>query len=118
MFQIRADQYERLDSAILEQQTRKIARRFAKEVEDKDRDLAARTLHYSRDQNIDSLDRLRRLTNREQYQKFLLFAFLQTGIDFSEEDEFRYILDHPLLSGNAKARHLAVSGFAILQGER
>ena len=117
MLTIRAEQYERLDRSAIERQTREIARRFAQEVEDRDQDLAARTMHYSRGENIEFLDRLLRLTNIEQYQKFLLFAFLQTGIDFFEEDEFRYILDHPFLSGNAKARHLAVSGFAILQGE-
>ena len=118
MLQIRADQYERLERVALERQTRQTARRFAQEVEERDRDLATRTLQYSNGDDLEFLDRLLRLTNIEQYQKFLLFAFLQTGIDFFEQGDFRYILDHTLLSGNAKARHLALSGFAILQGER
>ncbi len=115
MLQIRRHQYERLERATLERQAREIANRFAQEVEERDPNLAARTLSYSRGDDIKFLDRLLNLTNIEQYQKFLLFTFIHTGINFFEEDEFKYILDHPLLSGNAKARHIAASSFSILQ---
>ncbi|HXQ71403.1 MAG TPA: hypothetical protein VN844_12990 [Pyrinomonadaceae bacterium] len=114
--QIRQHQYEQLTQATLERQAREIAIRFAQEVEEHDPDLAARTLSYSRGDEIEFLDRLLNLTNVEQYQKCLLFIFLQTGINFFREDLFKYILDHPLLSGNAKARHIAVSSFVILEG--
>jgi hypothetical protein len=113
--QIRQGQYEQLERATLERQAREIANRFAQEIEERDPDLAARTLSYSRSDDIEFLDRLLNLTNIEQYQKCLLFIFLHTGINFFEEDLFRYILDHRLLSGNAKARHICVSSFSILE---
>jgi len=116
MLKIRNNQFEQLEKATSERQAREIAKKFAHEIEKHDTNLAARILKYSQGYDLEFLDRLLTLTNIEQYQKFLLFTFIQTGINFFENNEFKYILDHPLLSDNAKARHISLSSFIIMQG--
>ena len=113
MLIISQEQYKRLEQDAMDRQAREIGRRFASEIQAIDPQLAGQVLAYVNSTNIEFLDRLLSLTTIEQHQQFLLFLFVQTGVDIFNEPEFGYILEHPLLSGNAKARHIALSAYSI-----
>lgn len=53
------------------------------------------------------------LTDLGLYQRGLLAICLQSGIDVTTDPGFAYIITHPALSGNTKARHVILMAMAF-----
>jgi hypothetical protein len=63
--------------------------------------------------DFDVFRRITELTNIGAYQRALLAMSLQSGIDFTTDENFGYIVKHPALSGNTKARHIILMAVAM-----
>ncbi|WP_227271506.1 hypothetical protein [Roseobacter weihaiensis] len=55
------------------------------------------------------------LTDNGLYQRGLLALCLQRGIDIATDQNFAYIIQHPALRGNTKARHIILMAMAFHQ---
>lgn len=67
--------------------------------------------------NFDVFQRITELTTIGVYQRSLLAMALQSGVDFTTDDSFSYIITNPALSGNTKARHIILMAVAMQQNE-
>jgi hypothetical protein len=68
---------------------------------------------YRQAGNMDIFKRILALTNNGDYERALLAMTLQTDIDFTTDKNFSYIIKHPALSGNTKARHIILMAVAM-----
>lgn len=87
--------------------------KFENEVRPIDPRLAEDIANYNHAGNTEVFKRIIALTNIGDYERALLAMFLQTGIDFTTDASFSYIIKNPALSGNTKARHIILMAVAM-----
>ncbi len=88
---------------------------FENDMKPTDQKLADDIATYRRAGNMDIFQRIIALTNIGAYERALLAMILQSGIDFTTDKNFDYIIKNPALSGNTKARHIILMAVAMNQ---
>jgi hypothetical protein len=88
---------------------------FENDTKPSDLKLAEDIANYRRAGNMGLFQRIIDLTNIGTYQRALLAMALQSGIDFTTNENFAYIVKNPALSGNTKARHLILMAVIMQQ---
>jgi hypothetical protein len=88
---------------------------FEDDTKSGDPKLAEDIATYRRAGDLSLFQRIIELTNIGTYQRTLLAMALQSGIDFTTNENFAYIVKNPALSGNTKARHLILMAVIMQQ---
>lgn len=107
-------QAEILDSVISEQQVRAAGHSLADNIQNSDPDTAALIRKYSNGNDLGFLQKLINMTSIEEYWKYIFLLYINSNYNIFNEISHDYILNHPLLSGDAKSRHIAVSAHLAL----
>lgn len=88
-------------------------RRFETDLVGEDPELHGQVEAYRQTHEWSMWLRIVTLTSIGLYQRSLLAICLQSGMDVTTDPTFAYIVDHPALSGNTKARHIILMVMAF-----
>jgi hypothetical protein len=110
---IRQEQYNILESQTIRRKLKAIVLTYANELELKDPDLANRIRSLDEQFCLTQLTNIYNVTQDRFYQRALLALLVSTGVAIFDREEFTYILQHPFLSGDAKVRHILLSGLSL-----
>lgn len=108
-FIVTQDQYELLKIKNAENQLFSLFTEYTNEIGEQDDDLATRIRTMPGPQKLPLFTNIYNLTTDRYSQIALLAIIVSTGVDIFKFDQFSYILDHPYLNGDAKARHIIIS---------
>lgn len=114
MIVINEEQAEVLDIIIGEQQVRAAGQALADNIQNSDPDTATKIRKYTKGSDIEFLQKLMNLSSINEYWQYLFLLYINTSYDIFNETSHEYILNHPLLGGDAKSRHIAVSAHVAL----
>lgn len=109
------EQYKAIEVETIRRQLKEIVSGYADEIESEDPDLAKRIRSLDKETCLALFKDIYNLTSDPYYQKALLALIVSTGVNIFRADEFSYIMNHPFLCGDAKARHIVLSSLSILK---
>lgn len=113
MFRISDEQFKAFEEHEVKRSIKASLVKFENDTKLSDPKLAEDIASYRRAGDTDIFQRIIKLTDIGAYQRTLLAMVLQSGIDVTTDQNFEYLVKHPALSGNTKARHLILMAVAL-----
>jgi hypothetical protein len=109
MLKIGKEQFINIQLEYRKAQRRILVIEYTNEIKSHDPQLAEQIRSMDKEVVLNLFNNIYNLTSDKYYQRALLALLISTKVNIFELPEFSYIIHHPFLIGDAKARHIIFS---------